>query len=328
VRKQPDGRRNSLEEFVLPDLEATISLNWAHTRKVESSWSYPMHQHASFELNLVTAGIQHLVAGGKTIVQQAGDIVLVTAGERHRAYAAGGSGMSYFCLHFDVDEPSFRQRLHRLPSMVFRGNTEHGQNLGAAMRRMMELTRHGDKTNPGTPIRLLSALFQVCAALASAIEQPLETVPASRQPFVRELASLLEQAVETGGKDEAMSPVSIAKLAARFGYSTTYCNRLFHEAYGISPRQYLSRLKLARAKQMLCNEEMSMSEIADRLGYRDVAHWSRQFKRWTGQSPSEYRRRWQVMSGAAAPVARTQAADGVPALDGAKTAGRHGSAES
>lgn len=293
---------------MLPDLEATISLNWAHKRKVESAWSYPMHQHAAFELNLVTAGTQHLVAGGKTIVQEAGDIVLVTAGERHRAAAAGGRSMSYFCLHFDVDEPSFRQRLHRLPSMVFRRDSEHGASLGIAMRHMMALSSDHDRAGPIASIRVLSALFQVCAALAAAIEQPTETVPASRHPFVHELASILEQSVASGGDEDRMAPVSIARLAERFGYSTTYCNRLFQEAYGMSPRQYLSRIKLTRAKQMLCNPETTMSEIADKLGYRDAAHWSRQFKRWTGQSPSEYRRRWQAMAGVEALATRSQAA--------------------
>lgn len=308
MRIQPDGRRNSLEEIMLPDLEATITLNWAHKRKVEAAWSYPMHQHAAFELNLVTAGTQHLVAGGKTIIQEVGDIVLVTAGEMHRASAAGGSGMSYFCLHFDVDEPSFRQRLHRLPSMVFRRHSEHGESLGAAMRRMMELTHYNDLSGTGASIRVLSALFHVCASLAAAIEQSAETVPASRQPFVRELAGMLEQSVASDNGGDRMEPVSISQLAKRFGYSMTYCNRLFHEAYGMSPRQYLSRIKLVRAKQMLCNPETTMSEIADKLGYRDAAHWSRQFKRWTGQSPSEYRRRRQAMVGVDAPAPQSHAA--------------------
>ncbi|MOA61099.1 HTH-type transcriptional activator Btr [compost metagenome] len=57
----------------------------------------------------------------------------------------------------------------------------------------------------------------------------------------------------------------------------------------MSPRQYLSGLIIRHAKLMLLDNSLSVEAIAHRLGYRDVSHFSKQFKRWTGLPPMSYR---------------------------------------
>jgi AraC-like DNA-binding protein len=64
---------------------------------------------------------------------------------------------------------------------------------------------------------------------------------------------------------------------------------LFRQVYGMSARQYRSLVKLKRAKTLLLDNEMSVQSVAERMGYSDTAHFSRQFKRWTGMSPIAYR---------------------------------------
>ncbi|MNC59455.1 DNA-binding transcriptional regulator AraC [compost metagenome] len=58
----------------------------------------------------------------------------------------------------------------------------------------------------------------------------------------------------------------------------------------MSPRQYLSDLIIRHAKLLLLDNSLSVEAIAHRLGYRDVSHFSKQFKRWTGLPPMGYRR--------------------------------------
>jgi len=59
--------------------------------------------------------------------------------------------------------------------------------------------------------------------------------------------------------------------------------------YGIPPRQYRSRLKLRRAHLLLLDSGLSVQQVADAMGYGEVSHFSRQFKRWSGLSPQAYR---------------------------------------
>jgi len=88
---------------------------------------------------------------------------------------------------------------------------------------------------------------------------------------------------------ESASHYGIDDIAAELGISTSHCNRVFKQVFGQSPRAMLSEMVLHEAKILLGNPALSIQNIAVMLGYKDIAHFSRQFKRWSGISPSRYR---------------------------------------
>lgn len=77
-------------------------------------------------------------------------------------------------------------------------------------------------------------------------------------------------------------------VAARLGMSRRSLQRLLERQATTFHRVVEDRL-LRRAKLMLAGEEVSITEIALELGYRDIAHFTRAFRRWTGLSPRAYR---------------------------------------
>ncbi len=68
-----------------------------------------------------------------------------------------------------------------------------------------------------------------------------------------------------------------------------YVSTLFSEMEGITIEKYFIRQKIERIKELLIYDELSVSEIADNLGYSSVAHLSNQFKQVTGLTPSRFR---------------------------------------
>ncbi|QOR75724.1 MAG: helix-turn-helix transcriptional regulator [Thermoflavifilum sp.] len=69
-----------------------------------------------------------------------------------------------------------------------------------------------------------------------------------------------------------------------------YLSNLFSEHENITIEQYLILQKIEKVKELLSYGEMSLSEIADELGYSSVAHLSLQFKRMTGFTPTQFRK--------------------------------------
>ncbi|MBL0745244.1 helix-turn-helix domain-containing protein [Chryseolinea lacunae] len=69
-----------------------------------------------------------------------------------------------------------------------------------------------------------------------------------------------------------------------------YLSNLFSSMEGITLEQYIIRQKIERAKELLFYDELTLSEIADKLGYSSVAHLSAQFKKVTGLTPSELKK--------------------------------------
>jgi AraC-like DNA-binding protein len=67
-------------------------------------------------------------------------------------------------------------------------------------------------------------------------------------------------------------------------------SKLFSEVEGITIEKYVIEQKIEKVKEWLAYDELTLSQMADRLGYSSVAHLSAQFKKTTGFTPSAFRR--------------------------------------
>jgi AraC family transcriptional regulator len=84
---------------------------------------------------------------------------------------------------------------------------------------------------------------------------------------------------------------NLDRLAAQAGLSKFYFNRLFKSAMGMSPSRYQINLRMDEAKRLLRETKQSVVAIALDVGYTNPSHFAQLFRRETGLSPSDYRRR-------------------------------------
>ncbi|SNS85082.1 transcriptional regulator, AraC family [[Luteovulum] sphaeroides subsp. megalophilum] len=82
---------------------------------------------------------------------------------------------------------------------------------------------------------------------------------------------------------------SVAEMAQVVGLSESWFTRLFRDTTGVTPLQWQLRQRVELA-QTLLEENLSVAEIADRLGFSDQAHLTRVFRQVTGQPPGAWRR--------------------------------------
>lgn len=78
-------------------------------------------------------------------------------------------------------------------------------------------------------------------------------------------------------------------IADALHYEYKYLSALFSSVEGVTIEHYIILQKVEKAKELIVYDEMSLSEIADRLGYSSVAHLSNQFKKTTGMPPGKFR---------------------------------------
>ena len=88
---------------------------------------------------------------------------------------------------------------------------------------------------------------------------------------------------------EFRSPLSLAKIAERYGYSEDYTIRLFKNEFGITPYQYLLKKRLSEAEHLLITSVKSVEEISREVGYNDFSTFYRDFRKRFGMSPTEKR---------------------------------------
>lgn len=288
------------KEFMLPDMDSTFRVFAAHWRTVEADWSYPLHKHPLFEVNLVLSGTQEMVVNRSVYVQRPGDLMLLNPGYQHESRALGEEEMTYYCLHFDVDERALRELLLRSDSCFYASDSSLAQTIRPSLDKLIALTSEASHLDIKLRMSVLSALFELFSGISGTLSnQGGGGAPSRMSATAAQVAALLEQAVESGYHEDGSAELdteasmqTIETIAAAVGYSTSSVNRMFTRVYGVSPRQYMSTLMLKKAKLLLMDPNLTVEAVSERLGYRNIAHFSRQFKRWTGEPPSRFRERF------------------------------------
>ncbi len=83
--------------------------------------------------------------------------------------------------------------------------------------------------------------------------------------------------------------LSLARAAKAVNMSTFYFCKMFKKVTNINFTDYLSRVRIEKAKNLLLNPNLRVSEIAFEVGFQSLTHFNRVFKKLLGQSPTEYR---------------------------------------
>ncbi|MDT9722779.1 AraC family transcriptional regulator [Paenibacillus sp. ClWae2A] len=99
-------------------------------------------------------------------------------------------------------------------------------------------------------------------------------------------------------KDHFNEEISTKQLAEKTGISIKQYIRLFKHITGVTPHEYISTLRIRKAKELLLVSRQPLAEIAEQVGYRDSYYFNRRFKQITGVPPRVYvnTRQYKIMS--------------------------------
>lgn len=86
------------------------------------------------------------------------------------------------------------------------------------------------------------------------------------------------------------APLDPDLLAAETGFSRAYFARSFRAAFGETPRSYLTRRRVERAKQLLTTANLTVAEVCTLVGFASLGSFSSRFAELVGRSPSVYQR--------------------------------------
>ncbi|NOU93596.1 response regulator [Paenibacillus sp. LMG 31456] len=84
--------------------------------------------------------------------------------------------------------------------------------------------------------------------------------------------------------------ITLTEAAARVHLNPSYLSQLFKQQLNRNFVDYIVEVRMEAAKRLLCCTSLRINEVADRVGYADVAYFSNTFKKWNGCTPSEFRK--------------------------------------
>ena len=148
----------------------------------------------------------------------------------------------------------------------------------AALRQAYFATRVVPARQHEAVIKLLSIFAQHLSILSNRILVQHEN---AEPPLItRAKAYLQEHQTES---------LSLGRVSKAVNSSPFYFCKLFKKATGLNFTDYLSRIRIERARNLLLNPNLRVSEIAFEVGFQSLTHFNRVFKNTVGQSPTRYR---------------------------------------
>ncbi|WP_042169187.1 AraC family transcriptional regulator [Paenibacillus gorillae] len=129
-------------------------------------------------------------------------------------------------------------------------------------------------------IKLLELLFDLAAADQDLMLQLLQLKQQARS----DIPKIVEE--------NLLNPVSVDDLAYLSGRSLSTFKREFQAIYSMPPRQWIRERRLDRAKELLMNSALSVTDICYMTGFENSTHFSRAFKEQYGISPAFYRQKY------------------------------------
>ncbi|CAH1207567.1 helix-turn-helix transcriptional regulator [Paenibacillus sp. JJ-223] len=297
---------NDIQRFIgdttqlLPRIDWNIRFFGAHKQTVPSHWSMTKEFHHAFEILIVLDGTQETCLEKDRYVIQKNEILLIPPGFEHTNHCISPGSMTYFCAHFDIDEPSLRMKIMKNCDWVYTPDNPYYSRLRSCLQKWIDILEDQEISFSTAKLRAQVILFELLEILVDL--QPTNSNVRTNQSmttakYAKEIAEAIKwtfkkKCIETNGKVDFT--VHIQPIIASLGISPNYGLEVFQKIYQMSPRKYLSELKLQEAKILLQQPELSLNEIANRLGYKNLSHFSRQFKRWTGINPSAFRKKTSI----------------------------------
>lgn len=117
----------------------------------------------------------------------------------------------------------------------------------------------------------------------------LELIDDRRSQIIEKIKTTIIRLVQKDQDERSNKKIS-AILSEELHYDYNYLSNLFSESEGVSIEKFLINQRIDRVKELLVYDELTLNEIAYKLGYTSTAHLSNQFKKVTGLTPSYFKK--------------------------------------
>jgi AraC family transcriptional regulator len=222
-------------------------------------------EHAWPSISLVERGVFGVQGTAGRAVLGPGWLMLGNAGDGYACSHEHGDGTGDDCLALRLSEESL-EPIGRFPRVALPPVPRVAALLQGALQDEV-------------PLEVLA--LEVVADVVQALSERPPAARASHRAKALQAARHIEE--------HATEPLSLDELAQSVGTSTFHFLRVFRDALGVTPHQYLIRVRLLRALSLLHDPSLQVTEIAQLAGWNDLSNFIRTFRREIGCSPRAYR---------------------------------------
>lgn len=244
-----------------------------------------MHAHNVHELYFLVSGQRRYFIEDTLYDVEAGDLMIIPKTKLHRTLTKGNGAHTRYVVYFDdqmVDalvrrigaenyEKLLKFRKLQLPPEIFR-------QIRAGLEQMWAEKQAPDELSHVADTYILENILLLTLR---------HGVPKS--PVVEKNVSKMQEVAHYIHKNLA-SHISLKDAANMAHMEATYFSKAFKAATGEGFQEYLTKMRLQKAEQLLAHSDLPVSKVAEACGFSAANYFSDVFRHWKGLSPTQYRK--------------------------------------
>lgn len=233
---------------------------------------FPSHWHLPAEIIMPLEGCYQVSCNGKDYNLSTGDILFIRPGMLHRI-AAPCSGSRYIA---QISLPDFKLMTHIPSCILLPAQSKAGYEGASLLHSVYRTGQSGDMFCEPEIFNKMLSLFILCISYQRGNGQRKISVPIEKALAYIQTHFTEELLLEDG--------------AAAAGFSKYYFSKLFKEYTGDTFYQYVEKIRIKKAVDMLAESDYSVTSIAFSCGFHNLACFIRMFRLHMGVTPGEYRK--------------------------------------
>ncbi|MBR7165792.1 MAG: helix-turn-helix transcriptional regulator [Clostridia bacterium] len=244
--------------------EKPVSLIFAAHRRNSDHKNMKLRKMSYTELTLLLSGNMEYGNGKENFSLAPGDVLFLKCGSMRRR-SKGNSFCDYVSFNFNLG------RDFDFPPVIRGGVTPQIRTFLAALDSVLSLEHRNNSSE-----MIENLILMILLSLEDELRQTRV------HPLVETIRQYLHQHLS--------EKITLADVAEHCFFSPVYCDSVFKAETGSSIIDYLIDQRVEQAKLLLIQGLYSIRQIGQMTGFQDANYFSRQFKKRTGYTPSEYRR--------------------------------------
>ncbi|MBR5658633.1 MAG: helix-turn-helix transcriptional regulator [Lachnospiraceae bacterium] len=255
------------------------------------------HTHDYTEIFVILSGVQKFVVAGEQIEAKAGDVIVCNAGEIHVDVVTNRQDPA---VQFVIGFTDFHFRDMPQNVFLFPNQNSHVLHTDGVNRQMIfsicfDMVAEGSSEMAGRYFMLKAYLMQLLTWILRTTSE--KEVEQKTYPFENFHKSYAVKRIRKYLEEHYAEKISLDRIAKNMYLSSVYISKIFKEETGETPINYLIKIRLEKACTLLETAPgESIKEIALAVGYNDVYHFSKLFKKYYKVSPLAYKKGGAVRS--------------------------------
>jgi AraC-like DNA-binding protein len=289
--------------YLKANIDTPLMFSMCGNFTADNKWIHMERVMDNYEIIIINKGTVCIQQDDEKYELKEGDLLLLEPGRKHKGYDCSDKGTSFYWVHFycndlynisnhiDIkSEISMTQNnpyFDGLSSNILIPTFARNLNLdriNVLFRQLLHLSQSNYYSNQSVNYILTSLLIEITEQVILNFEiTPKSVIQEDNLPQILQWIKI-----------HITQNISLQNVAYEFSFSKEYLARYFKKRMGMSMQEYINYLRISSAKQLLCNSDLNIKEIAHELGFIDEKYFLKLFKKYENLTPKKFRNAYNM----------------------------------